>query len=165
MNYHLIDKNAINATLDKAKQYRSLLEPELTISICLDIFAIDENNQEALVIYILAMTDLYTHTNAKVPEQKITNAIQQLNSEFHRLYYQGIALERKARSLMKNTMSRSFAYNLLIEAITLYEDAQKISLEKCDDSILRYNACVRTIKNEHLSPRQDMDDASWEGES
>lgn len=165
MKCHLIHQDSINSVLDKARQYRSLLEPELAISICLDVFAVDENNQGALVIYILAMSDLHTHANAKAPAQEISRAIAKLTSEFERTYYAGIALERKARALMKNAMSRSFAYNLLMEAAALYNQAQPLAPKHCDDAILRYNACVRTIANEHLSPRQDMDDVSWEGES
>ncbi|SFV85319.1 hypothetical protein MNB_SUP05-SYMBIONT-4-20 [hydrothermal vent metagenome] len=49
MKYHLIHKNSIDTVLDKARQYRSLLEPDLAISICLDIFLVDPENQEALV--------------------------------------------------------------------------------------------------------------------
>ncbi|SMN10738.1 hypothetical protein SPBRAN_913 [uncultured Candidatus Thioglobus sp.] len=165
MKCHLIHKDSIDTVLDKARQYRSLLEPELAISICLDVFAVDENNQAALVIYILAMTDLHTHTNVKVPTKNITDSIAKLKSEFERTYYTGITLERKARALMKNAMSRSFAYNLFVEATKLYDAAQQLAPKHCDDSILRYNACVRTIASEHLSPRQDMDDVSWEGES
>ncbi len=165
MDYRLIHQDTIGAVLDKARQYRSLLEPELAISICLDVFAVDENNQDALVIYILAMTDLYNHANAKVCPQTINESIAKLTSEFERTYYTGITLERKARALLKNAMSRSFAYNLFIQAIKIYDQAQQIAPKQRDDAILRYNACVRTIKNEHLSPRQDMDDISWEGES
>ncbi|SMM97851.1 hypothetical protein SPONL_1497 [uncultured Candidatus Thioglobus sp.] len=165
MDCHLIHKNSIPAVLKKAEQYRSLLEPDLAISICLDIFAIDENNQQALVIYILAATDLYSHTNAKVPVKNITDCIAKLDSEFERDYYSGIALERKARALMKNTMSRSFAYSVFIQAIKHYNTAEGLNNARSDDAILRYNACVRTLKTEHLSPRQDMDDVSWEKES
>ncbi|MBE8190485.1 MAG: hypothetical protein HAW58_06530 [Candidatus Thioglobus sp.] len=164
MKCHLIHQHSIDTVLDKARQYRSLLEPELAISICLDVFALDENHQNALVIYILALTDLYAHPNSKVQLQKLNGAIAKLKSEFQAKYYSGIALERKARALMKNSMSRSFAYNLLIEAIELYDQAQPLAPKNCDDAILRHNACVRTIQNEHLSPRQDMDDASWEGD-
>lgn len=165
MKCHLIHQDSISQVLDKARQYRSLLEPELAISICLDVFAIDKNNQNALVIYILALTDLYSHQDAKVQSQTLNAAIAKLESEFERCYYAGIALERKARALMKNTMSRSFAYNLFIQATKLYDQAQPIAPKHCDDATLRYNACIRTIQNQHLSPRQDMDDVDWHSES
>ena len=167
MKYHLIHERNIDSALDKAKQYRSLLEPELAISICLDIFALDANHQEALVIYILALTDTLSHsgTSTHKPDKKIQDAILQLQSEYQQVYYQGIFYERKARSLMRHAMSRSFAYNLLLQAIECYQQAEKSSPEDSDDAILRYNACVRTIENEHLQPRQDADDVNWQSES
>ena len=48
MPYHKINKSSLPSVIAKAKQYRSLLEPDLAISICLDVFAVDQNNQEAL---------------------------------------------------------------------------------------------------------------------
>ncbi|KAA0442565.1 MAG: hypothetical protein FXV80_05185, partial [Candidatus Thioglobus sp.] len=153
--------------LDRARQYRSLLEADLAISICLDIFAIDAKNQEALVIYILALSDTLSHarTGSHNPDKKILDAIKQLQSDYQQNYYQGIFYERKARSLMLNTMSRSFAYNLLIQALECYQQAENLSIAGNDDAILRHNACLRTIENEHLQPRQDADDVDWNLES
>lgn len=166
MQYHLIHQKNIGLALEKAKQYRSLLESELAISICLDIFAIDNDNQNALVIYILALSDTFSHHNANAtkPDKKILDAIKRLKSEYQSVYYLGIFYERKARSLMRQPMSRSFAYDLFTQAIAHFQQAEKIS-EGSDDAILRYNACVRAIKNEHLQPRQDADDVDWHSES
>ena len=86
MPYHKINKSSLPSVIAKAKQYRSLLEPDLAISICLDVFAVDQNNQEALVIYILSLTDLYSH-DVKVDQEKILSAINRLNSDFERNYY------------------------------------------------------------------------------
>lgn len=167
MDYHLIHKNSINSALEKAKQYRSLLEPELAISICLDIFALDCHHQEALIIYILALSDTILHGSrgSPKPDKKITDAIKQLQSAYQQNYYQGIFYERKARSLMRHARSASFAYNLFSQAIDCYQQAETLSPKANDDAILRYNACVRTIENEHLQPRQDADDVDWHSES
>ena len=80
MKYHLIDKESIDTVLDKARQYRSLLEPDLAISICIDVFAVDPNNQQALVVYILALTDQLGLSNVKVSHKKITETIDRLDS-------------------------------------------------------------------------------------
>ena len=82
MEYHKIDKDSIEDVLERAKQYRSLLQPDMAISICLDIFAIDEKNQEALIIYILALTDQLSQGESKVNHKKITDSIQKLDSKF-----------------------------------------------------------------------------------
>jgi hypothetical protein len=158
MNYQLISTESVQTVLEKARQYRTLLEPELAISICLDVFAVDANNQDALVIYILALTDLYSHQNATTQPEKIINTIAKLESEFHRVYYTGIFLERKARAMLKNHMSHSFAYEGLIEAIAKYKVAEKIAPSHCADPILRYNSCLRTLKKENLKPRVDADE-------
>ncbi|SMN17246.1 hypothetical protein CRYPA_1038 [uncultured Candidatus Thioglobus sp.] len=158
MKYHLIHKDSICTVLDKARQYRSLREPDLAISICIDVFAVDGENQEALVIYILALTDQYSHQHGKVQPKKIIEAIAKLKSEFHRIYYTGIFLERKARALLKNPMSHSFAYDGLMEAIEKYEAAEKMAPSHCSDPILRYNSCLRTIEKENLQPRSEFDE-------
>ena len=157
-SYHKIEKTSIEEVLERAKQYRSLLQPEMAISICLDIFAVDTNNQDALVIYILALTDQLSQSESKVHQNKITESIKKLDSEFLRRYYSGIFLERQARSFLKSSMSRSFAYDAFIEAISEFETAEKMAPEHCADPILRYNSCLRTIKKENLQPRQKFDE-------
>ena len=157
-NYHKIDKSSIEDVIERAKQYRSLLQPEVAISICLDIFAVDKTNQNALVIYILALTDQLVQSESKIHHKKITDSIKKLDSEFLRHYYSGIFLERQARGLLINSMSRSFAYEAFIEAIEEFEIAEKMAPKHCADPILRYNSCLRTIKKENLQPRQEFDE-------
>lgn len=158
MEYHKIDKDSIEDVLERAQQYRSLLQPDMAISICMDIFAVDKNNQDALVIYILALTDQLSQSESKVHQKKITDSIKRLDSKFLQHYYSGIFFERQARSLLKHSMSRSFAYEAFIEAIAEFEIAEKMAPEHCADPILRYNSCIRTIKKENLQPRQEFDE-------
>ena len=158
MEYHKIDKDSIEDVLERAKQYRSLLQPDMAISICMDIFAVDKNNQDALVIYILALTDQLSQSESKVHQKKITDSIKRLDSKFLQHYYSGIFFERQARSLLKHSMSRSFAYEAFIEAMAEFEIAEKMAPEHCADPILRYNSCIRTIKKENLQPRQEFDE-------
>lgn len=158
MDYHLIHQDSIGTVLDKARQYRALREPDLAISICIDVFAVDSDNQDALVVYILALTDQYSHGGTKVKDKRIIQTIAKLESAFHRHYYTGIFLERKARAWLKNPMSQSFAYEGLMEAIAEYEMAEKMVPVHCSDPILRYNSCLRTIEKEHLQPRVEFDE-------
>ena len=90
MEYHKIDKDSIEDVLERAKQYRSLLQPDMAISICMDIFAVDKNNQDALVIYILALTDQLSQSESKVHQKKITDSIKRLDSKFLQHYYSGM---------------------------------------------------------------------------
>ncbi len=157
MKYHIIHKTAIPNVLKKAKQYRLLLEPDLAISICIDIFAIDANNQEALIIYILALTDKLSN-GCKVTDKKILDTIAKLSTKFYKDYYTGIFLEKKARAMLKNTMSKSFAYAAFMQAIKAYKQAEKLADKDCSDAILRYNSCLRTIEKQHLIPRDEFNE-------
>ncbi len=53
----------------------------------------------------------------------------------------------------------------LASAIENYKKAEKLTPKNCDDAVLRYNACVRTIDYENLQPRQDANDVDWYSES
>jgi hypothetical protein len=81
-SYHTIDKNSIEDVLERAKQYRSLLQPEVAISICLDIFAVDKDNQNALVIYILALTDQLVQSESKIHHKKLQRVLKSLTPNF-----------------------------------------------------------------------------------
>jgi len=48
---------ALSAALEKATRYRLLSEPAEAESICLDVLRTDPDNQQALVILLLALTD------------------------------------------------------------------------------------------------------------
>ena len=55
-----LSEEAIPAALEKALRYRLLNEPAEAESICQDILRIDPENQQALVVLLLALTDRYT---------------------------------------------------------------------------------------------------------
>ena len=86
---HDIHADAIELALVKARQYRSLLEPEIAESICLDILNIEQDNQQALVIYILALTDQLHHTEKQSQIRDIKATINRLSSKYERYYYSG----------------------------------------------------------------------------
>jgi hypothetical protein len=165
LKLHDIHSDAIESALIKARQYRSLLEPEIAESICLDILHIDKNNQEALVIYILALTDQIHHTDKRSDIKHIQKTIDSLQSKYQRYYYTGLLNERRARFLVTQPMSHSFAYDYFTEALQFYKKAEKLSLEHNDDAILRWNSCVRTIQKEKLTPRRDSEDVLVDMES
>lgn len=160
-----IHQDAIASALDKAKQYRSLLEPEIAESICLDILKIEPQHQAALVVYILALTDQLHHTEKQTQIKTIKSAINQLDSEYEQFYYLGLFNERRARFMISQPMSRSFAYSYFEEAIAAFKQAENIKPDENDDAILRQNSCIRTILKEKLTPRQDNDDILVDRES
>jgi tetratricopeptide (TPR) repeat protein len=165
LELHDIHPDAIKKALDKAKQYRSLLQPEMAESICLDILNIDETNQKALVVYVLALTDQLHIIERQSQIKDITQAIDKLESEYQRHYYSGILNERRALALMSQPMSRSFAYEYFIEALKCFQQAESLCPENNDEAILHWNSCIRTLTKEKLEPRQDATLAEIDMES
>src|SRR5205807_5788281 len=54
-----ISRDAVPLALEKAERYRLLNEPAQAESICLDVLAVDPENQQALVMLLLALTDQF----------------------------------------------------------------------------------------------------------
>ena len=165
LKLHNIHLDAIESALVKARQYRSLLEPEIAESICLDILNVEPENQDALVVYILGLTDQLHHTEKQSQIKVIQTTIARLSSDYERHYYSGILSERRARFLISQPMSHTFAYDYFVEAMGHYQQAEQLSPEHNDDAILRQNSCTRTIQKEKLKPRQDSEDILVDMES
>jgi tetratricopeptide (TPR) repeat protein len=165
LKLHNIHAGAVSSALEKAQQYRSLLEPEIAESICLDILKIDPDNQQALVTYILALTDQLSQSQSQSQIKAAQRAIDKLLSDYQRFYYAGLLNERRARVMTKQTMSHSFAYDYFYEALKAYKKAEAIRPENNDEAILRWNSCIRTIEKEKLKPRQDSEDILVDMES
>ncbi len=160
-----IHSGAIASALSKAQQYRSLLEPEIAESICLDILKIDPEHQDALVIYILSLTDQLNQSERQSQIKAVQRAIDKLSTDYQRLYYSGLLSERRARFMITQPMSRSFAYDYFYEALQSYQKAEAIRPDDNDEAILRWNSCIRTIEKEKLKPRRDSEDVLVDMES
>ncbi|MEN7547082.1 hypothetical protein AAG747_04140 [Rapidithrix thailandica] len=147
-----ISKHGIPGALEKVQRYRLLNEPIEAESICRDILLIDSENQDALVLLILTLTDQF---NKGITNQEADTLIPRLQNEFNRMYYKGIILERKAKAYLARgvMVNHSDAYEWLQEAMVYYEKAEKKSPENNEDAVLRWNACVRTIQRYKLTPR------------
>ncbi|MDX1574373.1 MAG: hypothetical protein R3341_10130 [Methylophaga sp.] len=165
LSLHDIHADSIDLALDRARQYRSLQEPEIAESICLDVLNVDPDNQAALVMYILALTDQISISGSQSPFQAIENAIERLKSDYKRIYYTGIFHERRARFMLTQPMSRAFAYDYFVKALECYQQAEQMRPEHNDEAILRWNSCVRTIGREKLEPVSDHDEVLMSRES
>ena len=165
LTLHDIRISAVKKALKKAKQYRSLLEPEIAESICLDILHVDPENQDVIVVYILTLLDQISRSDNKTQIKTIERAIEKLTSQYQRYYYTGLLNERRARHLLTQAMSHSFAYDYFYEALQYYQKAIERCPEKNDEAILRWNSCIRTIEKEKLKPRRDSEDLLVDMES
>lgn len=150
-----ISQAAIPLALEKAERYRLLNEPEQAESICRDVLEVDATHQQALVVLILAITDQFGRHEGGPGALRAHDYARQLTDEYQRHYYGGLILEREARALLGRGPSKVFAYDGLREAMELYEMAEPLRPPGNDDALLRWNACVRTIRRGHLHPMEN----------
>ena len=148
-----ISKESVTSALAKAERYRLLNEPSEAESICRDILEIDANNQQALIHLVLALTDqLGAHPRA------FADAVQtagQLATEYDRAYYEGIAWERRAKAHFHSGSPgvHHTTYEWIVRALDKFEEAERVRPHGNDDSILRWNTCVRFLdKHKDLVP-------------
>lgn len=145
-----ITVEGLEAAVARAEHYRLLNQPKLAQSICFDVMEVDPDNQRALVVLVLAMTDEFEGGGSSVNGAK--SYASQLADEYQRHYYNGIISEREGRALMSRGPGSAFAYVAFQEAMGAYEKAEAIRPPGNDDSILRWNACARTIMSANLRP-------------
>jgi len=145
-----INPVAIPAALEKAERYRLLNEPEQAESICLDVLAVDSQNQRARKMLVLALTDQFLTRAAAAKQARAQLA--ELSSEYEQIYYTGLICEREARAHLTRGVSAAFAHDLFLEAIELYGRAEGLAPEGNNDPILRRNSCLRTMAGEGLEP-------------
>src|SRR2546422_10102923 len=95
-----LSRESIPRALEKAERYRLLDEPVQAESICQDVLLIEPDNQHALVMLLLAITDQFDEGLAdRVSEAR--RVLPRLRDEYERPYYAGIVCERPARARLK----------------------------------------------------------------
>src|SRR5262245_10385542 len=151
-----LHKEAIPAALEKAVRYRLLNEPGEAESICHDVLQIDPENQQALVVLLLAMTDRFGKGYA-VGVTQARDILPRLHDPYERAYYAGIIAERKAKAVLQQGAPSSgyAAYDCLRDAMSSYEQAEALRPPGNDDALLRWNACARIIMQNKLTPRPE----------
>lgn len=153
-----LSAEAIPAALERAERYRLLNEPVQAESICLDILAVDPENEQALVLLLLALSEQFGE-NITEKLDRAWSLLPKLRDEYQQAYYQGILLERQARLYMRSDVpgANFSAYDLFSEAMRLYEKAERLRPPGNDEALFRWNTCARTIMSAKLQPRPMMD--------
>ena len=153
-----LSPESLPAALLKAERYRLLNQPIAAESICHDILAVDPENQQALVLLLLCITDQIGQGLAV----GVTNAravLPRLKNEYQRTYYAGIICERRAEAQLAQggIGSETAVYPWIKEAMEWYEKAEKIRPAGNDESLLRWNTCARLLmQNPRLAPPADQ---------
>ena len=148
-----LDPHAIPRALEKVERYRLLNEPEEAESICLDILAIEPDNQQALVGLLLSLSDQFPSGCADC-FQRAQDLLPKLHEEYDRHYYAGILCERRGNALLSHggLGSNKTAYDWLQKAMRFYEHAEAVRPPQNDDAILRWNTCARIIMKHYHAP-------------
>jgi hypothetical protein len=147
-----ISTSAIPKAIKRAEQYRLLNEPEQAESICLDILAAQPGDQHALTVLILAVTDQFGREGSGGGVRLANDYVTRLDDEYQRYYYAGLVYERQARAYLNRGRSRISSYDCFRDAMDNYEKAERIRPEDDDSALLRWNACLRTIRRDQLQP-------------
>ncbi len=153
-----LSKNAIPAALAKAERYRLLNQPMQAASICEDILRVDPERHDALVVWVLALTELFSESNTTAVLAQAQGLVHRLPSEYERAYYAGIICERRGWALLSHSTPGAgfLAYEWLRDAMKWYEQAESRRPVDNDDAILRWNACARLLmEHPHLHERVD----------
>jgi hypothetical protein len=151
--FKTLSPEAVPRALAKAERYRLLNEPGEAESICLDALEVEPDNQEALAVLLLALTDQFGSDASAVAEAWKT--VERLRDDYERAYYTGILYERRAKAqlALHTPGAGPRTYEWLREAMSWYEKAEAIRPPGNDDAILRWNACARLImRDRHLVP-------------
>jgi tetratricopeptide (TPR) repeat protein len=141
-----ISRQGIPEAISKAGVYRNLNEPGEAESICRDILAVEPENQTALRLLGLAITDQFKGA-ASDRFTEAESVFRQLTDEYERLYYSGILHEREAKAQINAGRMAHTVLPAFEHAMRLFEEAEKIRPPNNDDAILRWNRCVRILQS------------------
>lgn len=161
----MISKNGIAQAISKAELYRYLAEPEETESICRDILAVEGDNQAALRMLGLAISDqLFGGRFDRWSEAE--SAFQSLTEPYERFYYTGLLHERRAKAQLRAGQPLRALVPLIENAMLCFEQAEKIRPADNDEALLRWNRCVRLlqslpgVEHEEEVPEFDVTDSA-----
>lgn len=139
-----ISLSGIDEAISKAQLYRNLNEPEEAESICHDVLAADAENQIALRLIGLAITDQFAGGTAD-RYKEAESFFQRLTDPYEREYYMGLLMERRAKAQMRAGIPPQAWVGLLQDAMRAFEEAEKVRPAGNDDAMLRWNRCVRIL--------------------
>lgn len=147
-----LDPSFVDKALEKAERYRLLNWPVEAESICLDVLEVDEDNQRAIEILVLSLSDQILEDGQAQRVGQAKKWVAKLTGEYDREYYEGIVHEREGRAHLSRGYSSGFAFECFHDAIDCFERAMKLAPEGNQEALLRHNSCVRTIRREKLKP-------------
>jgi hypothetical protein len=146
-----ISRDAIPRAVQKAERYRLLNQSWATESICLDVLEVDAENQQVIVMLLLALTDQFAAETYQLT-RRAQALLGRITDPYQRAYYEGIIHERLAHAQLAHTalQAEAMAYESLRSAMEAFERAETLRGPGNDDAILRWNTCARTLERLRL---------------
>jgi hypothetical protein len=142
-----ISRAGIAEAIAKAELYRYLNEPEEAESICRDILSVDSGHQLARRLLGLSITDQFTgYAGDRYAE--VAEIFDGLRDAYERAYYTGLLYERRAKVQLRSGYSAHILLPLIEDALRCFAEAEKIRPPGNDDSLLRWNRCVRLLQSQ-----------------
>lgn len=142
--------DSIPRALEKAERYRLLNEPAEAESICQDVLRIEPENQQALVMLILALTEQFDDGISGL-HAEARDVVTRLHDRYERVYYAGIVAERRGKALLRGggPGARTVGHESIRDAMRHYVEAESLRPPGNDDALLRWNACARLLMRDH----------------
>jgi hypothetical protein len=155
-----ITREGVPTAIQKAERYRLLNDSAAAESICLDVLQVEPENQQAVVMLLLSITDQFA-TEEGDSVKRARDVLPRLQDDYKRAYYAGIIAERKANALLQRGSmgSDAVAHDWLRDAMRFYEKAEATRPAGNDEAILRWNTCARRLTklNPARSTREEME--------
>lgn len=145
-----IRKDGISRAISKAELYRYLNEPDEAESILRDVLAAEPENQEAIRLLGLALTDQFTG-EVSDPTAEAERMFESLIDSYERLYYSGLVRERRGKALLRAGRPLHSVLSLFEEAMLRFEEAERMSPEGNEDARLRWNRCARLLASKRTA--------------
>ena len=153
-----ITRAGVTAALQKAERYRLLNDSACAESICLDVLQCEPDNQQALVMLLLAITDQFGEEMSG-GVQRAREVLPRLTDEYKRAYYAGIICERRGKAQLQGHHGlgdADVAVDWYRQAMQWYERAEAMRPAGNDEAILRWNTCARMLAK-HERPAGAME--------
>ena len=145
-----LSPDSIPRALEKAERYRLLNEPTEAESICQDVLRLDPDNQQALVMLLLALTDQFDERISGILADA-RDVLSRLEGDYEHAYYAGIIAERRGKALLRGRGpgATRTGHESIRDAMEHYAQAEALRPPGNDDAVLRWNACARVLMRDH----------------
>ena len=151
-----ISRESIPLALEKAERYRLLNEPDQAESICLDVLAVDPDNQQALVSLLLALTEQFPTGSADCFNQAKAAVARLPASTSGSTTTASSASGSATRSpSVPRRAARRRRTSGFAKALEFYAQAERLARRATTTRCCAWNSCLRLCQRYHLGPRHE----------